>query len=75
MNLHIGDRFFKSLDHTYQWRKAIFLVLESMAWKVMNDVTGSKAKRIADKELSTQGTDWSVYKHEIMYDLLMVKLK
>ncbi len=43
--------------------------------EVMNAATAVESKQIANKELSTQGTDWSLYKHEIMYDLLIVKLK
>jgi hypothetical protein len=39
----------------------------------MNTSTAAQAKKIADDELDTSGTDWWKDRQTIMYDLLMVK--
>jgi ribA/ribD-fused uncharacterized protein len=75
VNLRVWDRVFKSLEHAYQWRKAIYLGQESVAWRIMNTGTASQAKRIADNELDTKGTDWNRLKDDIMYELLTIKFQ
>ena len=75
VNLRVWDRVFKSLEHAYQWRKAIYLGLDPVAWRIMNTGTASQAKRIADNELDTKGTDWNRLKDDIMYELLTIKFQ
>jgi ribA/ribD-fused uncharacterized protein len=74
VQLLVWGKVFKSLEHAYQWRKAVFLGLDNVAWRIMQVSTAREAKRIADRELNTRGTDWCYWKKEIMYELLLVKV-
>lgn len=69
----VFGKTFKSLEHAYQWRKGVYLGQHHIAWRIFNAPTASKAKKIADDELKTRGTEWYNMKKGIMYDLLTVK--
>jgi predicted NAD-dependent protein-ADP-ribosyltransferase YbiA (DUF1768 family) len=72
-NLRVWDRIFKSIEHGYQWRKAMYLGLDKIAWRIMTAPTARDAKCIADDELNTRGTDWHKVKYEVMHEFLTVK--
>lgn len=64
---------FKSLEHAYQWRKAMYMGREDIARRILNAPTAADAKRIADNELNTMGTNWFFVKRDFMNDLLIAK--
>jgi len=74
VQFQMWGKVFKSLEHAYQWRKAVFLDLDHVAWEIMEASTARDAKRIADQKLNTHGSDWNIFKKDCMYDLLLAKM-
>ncbi len=72
-NLRVWDMIFKSIEHGYQWRKAMHVGLSNTAWRIMNAQTVRDAKYIANDELNTEGTNWHTVKYDVMYALLIFK--
>lgn len=72
--LKVWGKIFKSLEHAYQWKKGEYLGKDYIASRIMSADTPSDAKKIADKELHTEHTDWYHVKKEIMYELLLAKV-
>ncbi len=68
-------KVFQSVEHAYQWRKAVFLGNRSIADRVFAAPTPRHAKLIADGELNTNGTNWCNERKAVMYDLLIEKSK
>jgi ribA/ribD-fused uncharacterized protein len=73
VKLSVFGQIFSSVEHAYQWRKAKYLGLHSIADRIMRTNTASQVKTISDDELETSGTDWKKERKTIMYDLLMIK--
>lgn len=73
VSLHVYQRFFKSLEHAYQWRKGKYLRMDSVAERIAMTKTPREAKDIADNELQTNGSNWYYDKKLIMHDLLIAK--
>ncbi len=59
VNLRVFDNIFQSLEHAYQWHKAIYLQHSNIAIHIMNTTTAAHAKQIADDKLDKGNTDWS----------------
>ncbi len=66
---------FRSIEHGYQWRKAMHVGLSNTTWRIMNAQTARDAKYISNDELNTEGTNWHTVKYDVMYERLTVKTK
>ncbi len=73
VNLRVFGNIFQSLEHAYQWCKAMYLQSSDVAINIRHNTTAAHAKQITDDKLETGNTDWSKDRRSIMYELLMAK--
>ena len=75
VRLSVFGKFFQSLEHAYQWKKAKYLRQDDIADLIMNTSSPGHVKQITDEHLDAYGTDWWQIRQSVMYELLMVKCK
>ena len=71
--LKVFGRYFNTSEAAYQYKKAVMMGNEDMAWKIEHSQTGIKAMQLGSKVRSSE--EWHTNKAKVMENVIHAKLK